>query len=531
MAKTSKPRPPPSGLVFPPGPKGDRGSTWGNKETIAAAFEPLDPKVAQAVRNERNWRQNYVPYIQKLVELGLASKEKALASAQAGMDWAYNNFEFIRDGQTMSLKQAMDLKGTFGTGHLKGEKPKVNTRELEINHKGKVLRGAAIIAQVQAWARYGTIEPSCRDAILRVLENQNEWLDLSDRYFVLLGAGSAMGPYPLLMALGANVIAVDLDREAVWARLMAVARDSPGTLTFPLKLDMPAGTIEADYAKYAGCNLFTQTPEIANWLCEVHRREKLVVGSYAYLDGALHVQVSLAMDAIVSKLVAKRGPHNVALAYLCTPTDCHVIGADANEAAQKNYSSLGLTNLLIKLSPFFWTGALAKNALRPVTAEDGTVFHLVDGVVGRQGPNYILAKRLQHWRAMLSHAQGCVVSSNVAPSTSTVSVTKNKLFALAYQGMHYFRPFEVATPALSNSAMTALLVHDLRNAMAPANGAGGVPLRNPLELFTHGSFHGGVWRCAYKIESVGTPAAVFYLLMRPILWLTVAVMALAVIYS
>ena len=33
-----------------------------------------------------------------------------------------------------------------------------------------------------------------------------------------------------------------------------------------------------------------------------------------------------------------------------------------------------------------------------------------------QGPTYALAKRLQHWRAMLLHAEGHAVSSNVAPS-------------------------------------------------------------------------------------------------------------------
>jgi hypothetical protein len=41
-------------------------------------------------------------------------------------------------------------------------------------------------------------------------------LDLSKRYFVLLGAGSAMGPLQVLLSLGANVIAVDLDRANIW---------------------------------------------------------------------------------------------------------------------------------------------------------------------------------------------------------------------------------------------------------------------------------------------------------------------------
>ena len=37
------------------------------------------------------------------------------------------------------------------------------------------------------------------------------------------------------MALGANVIAIDLDRAPIWERLIGIARKSCGTLTFPLK--------------------------------------------------------------------------------------------------------------------------------------------------------------------------------------------------------------------------------------------------------------------------------------------------------
>ena len=38
--------------------------------------------------------------------------------------------------------------------------------------------------------------------------------------FVLLGAGSAMGPFEVLMSLGANVVAIDLDRPFIWKRLI-----------------------------------------------------------------------------------------------------------------------------------------------------------------------------------------------------------------------------------------------------------------------------------------------------------------------
>lgn len=67
------------------------------------------------------------------------------------------------------------------------------------------------------WETNGTIEPSCCEALSTVVRTK-KWVDLSDRYFVMLGAGSAMGPYPLLMQLGANVIAIDLNRAPIWER-------------------------------------------------------------------------------------------------------------------------------------------------------------------------------------------------------------------------------------------------------------------------------------------------------------------------
>lgn len=52
---------------------------------------------------------------------------------------------------------------------------------------------------------------------------------------MLLGAGSAMGPLLTLLSLGANVIAIDLDRKGIWDRLIRETRNSPGALIFPLK--------------------------------------------------------------------------------------------------------------------------------------------------------------------------------------------------------------------------------------------------------------------------------------------------------
>ena len=144
-----------------------------------------------------------------------------------------------------------------------------------------------------------------------------------------------------------------------------------------------------------------------------------------------------------------------------------------------------------------------QNAIEPVNG-----FYYVDGITVAQGPNYALAKRIQHWRAIVARKYGSTVSSNVAPSTSTVSVTSNRTFAWAYEGMPYFRPFEIFAPETSKAVMLALLTNDIRNPKSVANPK--VKLDNPNQLFASNSFHGGVWRSAYKVSTIGEVSVFIY---------------------
>jgi hypothetical protein len=149
---------------------------------------------------------------------------------------------------------------------------------------------------------------------------------------------------------------------------------------------------------------------------------------------------------------------------------------------------------------------MQRNVEKPLLDVEGVEIdglQLVNCIVPEQGPNYILAKRLQHWRAMICRDAGCLVSSNVAPSTATASVLSNVLFALGYQGMSSFKPMEITYQETSNAVMAALLIRDVRDPTSAANPK--TQLRNPLCLFTEGAFHGGVWRGAWKVSGVGAP--------------------------
>ena len=175
-------------------------------------------------------------------------------------------------------------------------------------------------------------------------------------------------------------------------------------------------------------------------------------------------------------------------------------------------NSLGLVNILCKVTCNLGM-SLISNVKPPVVSADGSKYYLVDGLVNKQGPNYALAKRMQHWRAVVARQENrCRVSSNIAPSTATASVVSNRLFAMAYEGMPFFRPMEVFQQETSNAVMGALLLRDVSDSATPSNPS--LPLKHPLQLFSFGSFHGGVWRMAYTVDSIGTPSVLAYLVTR-----------------
>jgi len=414
------------------------------------------------------------------------------------------------------------IKESFQTGVVVGTKPKPSEFEYVVPYKDRDLKGEAVRDQVRKWVTYGTIEPEAGQAIIDVIKNK-DWIDLSDQYFVLLGAGSAMGPLLVLLSLGANVIAVDLNRPQIWERLIGLARNSCGKMIFPLS--KPQGEIKDDKDLFAcaGCNLFTQTPEISNWVQAVEPEKPLVVGGYAYLDGALHVKVALAMDAVM-KGVCENRKKPVTLAFLCTPTDVHMIPASAHEEAKKNFKNLPLwQKICLKFG-------LKSNVLAPIKSAAGIDIHLVDGLVVDQGPNYALAKRMQHWRAIVARMSGHAVSTNIAPSTATRSVVSNVQFAAAYGGMHHFKPMEVMYQETSNAVMAAILIHDVRNKAGVAQPS--THIQHPLELFASGGFHGGVWRAGVSIGSMGVFAALIYYMKvyRPAILVGLASLAGMVAY-
>jgi hypothetical protein len=134
----------------------------------------------------------------------------------------------------------------------------------------------------------------------------------------------------------------------------------------------------------------------------------------------------------------------------------------------ENYRNVPLWQSIFHMLTF--GKCLVKNQMKPVVSQSKDEFFLVDGIVSAQGPNYALAKRLQHWRAVVARSNGHTVCSNVAPSTATKSVVHNAQFAAAYGGFHLFKPLEVMYQETSNAVMGILLLHDIRNPKSAASG-------------------------------------------------------------
>ena len=155
---------------------------------------------------------------------------------------------------------------------------------------------------------------------------------------------------------------------------------------------------------------------------------------------------------------------------------------------------------------------LVPNVRRPVAGPAGPApVHIVDGLVTAQSFNYALAKRIQHWRAAVEFEAGAVVSSQVAPSTATISVIHNKTFAWGYGGMPYFG-YEIFKQDTTNAVMCAILLNDVLNKDSPKNPenkkAAGV--NTALELFRSEAVHGGLWRSPYTVDTLGHPSALIY---------------------
>ena len=491
------------GLQFPLDASGKRSSAAAGRRILASALRGLDQAAAERCLAERDWRHAYPLHLRRLVELQAAQPQATVASCRAGLNAAWQELVFMRDGHTLPLRAAMASPDAdaLHTLRLRGSGTGAPAR-WEVPYKGRRLHGDALARRIDAWAAAGVIEASHAQA-LHLARTHPEWFDLSDRHLLLLGAGSEAGPLAWLAQWRANIVAIDLARGPSWKKIAQRVAAGNGQLIAPV-----ARTAGADM-QHAGADMLTQTPEIAAWLQSLS--VPLDLFAIAYLDGERHVRVTLAMDALAVAVVAAQ-PRST-LAWMATPTDVFAVPQALADDVMRRYADRGMLKRLAQASARAGSGgrSFVPHIEALVDAADGSRWGVVDALVIEQGPNYALAKRLQQWRALVARADGRVASINVAPSTTTASVVSNPALAAGFRGAKAF-DIEVFEPATTNALMAALWVHDLRNPQGAAQPS--VALAHPLQLLVEGANHGGLWRVPYLPRSVLPFAALLGLMKR-----------------
>src|ERR1022692_3746547 len=323
----------PARVDFPVAADGRRSTSALGRAVISDALRRTDPAGALGAEQETNWRSGYLTHFRRLIEAGLSSPDAALAIASDGLGSVHARMRAVLgDGEETGLDGLLTrpARHRFGTATVQGTEQA--EAELSLPYRGERLRGDDLARRLEAWVAAGIIEPSCADAVRSVAAHP-EWLSLPGRTVAVLGAGSEIGPLPVLLGWGATVAGVDLSQPRIWERVLQAARASAGTLHVPVRSGQEGSDQEGsgqegsgqaaggDTADRAGADLAAEVPELSDWFSG--QDGSLVVGNYVYADGAANVRVCAAADALTLRLQAARD--DVALAFLATPTDVFAV--------------------------------------------------------------------------------------------------------------------------------------------------------------------------------------------------------------
>jgi hypothetical protein len=176
----SLPPRPVSGLQWPvTNPKtSDRSSSITNKKIWSVAMGAVDKEAQSKLDKTKNWRYGYAKHVMTSVKVSLATPENAINMAKAGLAEARSQFTFVKNGKEVSFAAALKAVGpkdaTFVTGKIQGSAPRKQSPVMEVPYGGKdpsqpyykykhntdVLTGADLIAQLDKWEKYGSIEKS-----------------------------------------------------------------------------------------------------------------------------------------------------------------------------------------------------------------------------------------------------------------------------------------------------------------------------------------------------------------------------------
>lgn len=463
-----------SEVLFPTTAKGDRSTTTFNKDVVEAVAAALgESGLVAEVKAEKQWRQTYQVYWRRMTEahatVAAQDAAKAVAALRAGLA-AATRLEV--DGK--ALAEVMATGTACGTATITGS-GEADT-SITVPFKGALLTGAALKTQLDAWEN-ACMEPDAAAAI-----RSADPATLKGRTFIVLGAGSELGPLRHLLKAGATVAAVATRKPDRWEELIKFTKETAGTLLLPV----PAGTGEEGAAAAAGLDLIAEAPVVCAWALSVAKAAKgpVTLGTYLYADGEQNVRITAVADAIVDAVAGALGKAKVSFAWLASPSTAAVLPAECVKAQKENYENRRWWHAVFRVKP---------NSFEAVDGKDTFVY---DGYMNLQGPNYALSQHMRQWRAMLLHHDGFVVSTPMAPACRTASVVgKKKALKWALDGYEYFPPLEAFDPDTACALLYAIMVHELAQQHRPT--------KTIFHIISRDAFHSGCWRSPYTAESIG----------------------------
>lgn len=463
------------------------GSTLLARKVLDVATREVDAELNAKVMATKNWRKQYQQVYRDLAKSEFYQEQNLLEIARLGLQELSDS---IRDENGTKLSQII------GAGWAGREQ--VETFTIAGAGEIKPLRIPGISSltdAAQIWTHENLAEPELVGSF-KFLDAHKK-LPMSMDVLVALAGAAEYAPTKYWLDLGGTVAVVARPSSARWFELISYARKSAGTLLVPVlkrRVDEGVASLTDEFiAQNAGLDLIEDAEAVASWVSSVAstRKERIVLGQYAYAPGAQHILVQAVQDAIADVMCKKLTPSRVGLAWLATPTDSTAVPARVLEQALEAYAERPRK---IKF----------RDALLFMRKTSGTFFEtrfgeklaLLDPTSSVQGSSYALAKRSQRWRAYLANSQGVKVSYAVSPPARTYSVLSYRTLNATYRGAPSFGlvPFEVQDAAI---AATAVLIRDLQGIMHS---------RGSTSLHTDNAIHGGLWRLMYRPSSVWTRA-------------------------
>lgn len=465
------------------------GSTRLARNVLDVATQAVDPKLNAKVHAVKKWRKQYQQIYRDLTLSEFYQEQNLLEIARLGLN---EILQSVRDENGVKLPQII-AEGWSGSAQ-------VETFTITGTGKSQPLQlqdFATLTQGAQVWTQQHLAEPGLVGSF-KFLDSHKS-LPMHMDVLVALAGAAEYAPTKYWLELGGTVALVARPSAERWADLISFARSSPGTLLVPvLKRAVADETIALSdqvIAQNAGLDLLEDSAAVASWVAElsVARKERIVLGQYAYAPGAQHILVQAVQDAIASALCSKLSPSRVALAWLATPTDSTAVPALVLEQSLQAYKNRSTATKLRDALLL-----MRKNQAIFFENRFGEKLALIDPTSQVQGSSYALAKRSQRWRAYLANSMGVKVSYAVSPPARTYSVLSFRTLNATYRGAPKFglQPFQVADAAI---AATAVLLRDLHGPMHS---------RGSTSLHTDNAIHGGLWRLKYHPSSVWTRATV-----------------------